>query len=318
LTFVGQVAKPAERSLEALHMAAIPSRPDSTALRPSLEERLERGEVEYYPICPFPLLEGEERTFLLKQRLASRAHKNISYDPHTLKAAGFLRESNSQAERLRMLLAAFSETATTWLATMLPRYAASWKLDKVSFRPEEEATRKLRHKARNDLLHVDAFPSRPTNGHRILRLFVNVNLTEPRIWVTSDNFARLLERFGKEAGLPTRQSVAWGQQIGRRVLRLFQPNRRQRSVYDEFMLRFHDFLKANELFQERGPKHFWTFVPGSAWLAFTDAASHAVLRGRYALEHSYFVSPQGLALPQESPPALLERACGMTVLNQAA
>ena len=53
-------------------------------------------------------------------------------------------------------------------------------------------------------------------------------------------------------------------------------------------------------------------------MAFTDVCSHAVLRGRYALEHSYFVAPEALALPAESPPALLERACGLPVLGRAA
>jgi hypothetical protein len=284
----------------------------------SLEERLERGEVECYPICPFPIPMGEDRLFLLEQQLASRAHKNISYDPQSRKAAGFLKHSPEQASRLRALLASFSQTATTWLAGVLSRYARGWQLDRVSYRPEEEATRKLRLKARNDLIHVDAFPSRPTNGQRILRLFVNVNLTEPRIWATSEPFGRLLERFGAAVGLPTPQSLGWAEQFGQTMLRIFSPTRRQRSAYDSFMLRFHDYLKANDAFQEQGPKRFWTFVPGSAWLTFTDTTSHAVLRGRYALEHSYFVRPNTLALPNESPPALLERACGLPVLDCAA
>jgi hypothetical protein len=286
--------------------------------QPTLEERLERGEIEYYPVCPFPVPEGEGRLFLLEQRLASRAHKNISYDPHTAKAAGFFRHSTEQAERLRTLLATFSQTATTWLANLLPRYVRGWQLDRVSFRPEEEATRRLRLKARNDLLHVDAFPSRPTQGRRILRLFVNMNLTEPRIWATSDPFARLLERFGRAAGLPTSQGPGLARQLGHQMLRLFHLGRPERSAYDAFMLRFHDFLKANDDFQEHGPKRFWTFPPGCAWLVFTDTASHAALRGRYALEHSYFIAPETLALPAESPPALLERACGISVLKCAA
>jgi hypothetical protein len=43
-----------------------------------------------------------------------------------------------------------------------------------------------------------------------------------------------------------------------------------------------------------------------------------VLRGRFALEHSYFLAPRSLALPAESPPALLGRACGRAVLDPAA
>ena len=157
------------------------------------EERLERGDVIFYPVCPFPVPGGEDRAFLLRQALASRAHKNISHDPDTGRTTGFRRDSAAQAERLGALLAAFSREVTAWLADTLPRYAESWRLDRVSYRPEEEATRKLRPKARNDLLHVDAFPTRPTNGWRILRCFVNVNPSEPRVWMTSDPFARLLE-----------------------------------------------------------------------------------------------------------------------------
>ena len=280
----------------------------------SLEERLEGGGIEYFPVCPFQLPEGEERLFLLEQRLASRAHKNISYDPNTGRAAGFARISAAQSERLRILLASFAQQATSWLARTLPRYARTWRLDRVSFRPEEEATRRLRLTARNDLLHIDAFPSRPTNGHRILRLFVNVNLSEPRVWATSEPFGKLLERFGTQAGLPPSQRGGWSRQ----VLRLFRPGRAQRSLYDSFMLRFHDYLKANDEFQEHGPKRFWSFAPGSAWLVFTDVASHAALRGRFALEHSYFVAPETLSLPDRSPPALLERACRIPVLKQAA
>src|SRR5262249_30073948 len=254
----------------------------TTCADSALAERLERGEVIFYPVCPFPLPAGNDMKFLLGQQLASRAHKNISYDPATGKAARVLRQDAQQAERLRRLLAIFAEEATDWLATTLPRYARNWQRDRVSYRPIEEATRKLRLKARNDLLHVDAFPSRPTNGQRILRLFVNVNPTEPRVWATSDPFGKLLQRFADEVGLPRTHAEGWVE----RLLGIFHPARRRRSVYDRFMLRFHDFLKANEVFQERGPKRYWHFPPGSAWMVFTDTASHSVLRGRFALEHS--------------------------------
>jgi hypothetical protein len=293
-------------------MSADPLTPSDLACR------LERGEVIYYPTCPFPLPRGEDMEFLLAQRLASRAHKNVSYDPRRDRAAGFDRRSAEQAERVRCVLAEFARGVTAWLAGVLPPYAASWRLDMVSYRPVEEATRKARLKARNDLLHVDAFPTRPTNGWRILRCFANVNPTEPRVWVTSDPFARLLARYGQAAGLPGHTGIDWVRRVQDGFLRLFRPGRPTRSAYDAFMLRLHDHLKANEDFQERGPKQFWKFPPGSAWLAITDTCSHAVLRGRFALEHSYFVAPSSLALPDESPAALLARACGHPVLAAAA
>jgi hypothetical protein len=291
--------------------------PAGTA-RCAIAEQLERGEVIFFERCPFPLPEGGDRTFLLEQQLGGRAHKNVSFDPHTGKAGGFAFQSPAQASRLRELLAAFSQAATSWLAGVLPRYAQGWELDRVSYRPNEEATRQLRLTARNDLLHVDAFPSRPSNGHRILRLFANVNLSEPRVWVTSDPFAKLLTCHGKRVGLPGDQGPGMVERLRQGMFGIFRPGRKRRSAYDVFMLRMHNFLKANEDFQENCTKRYWHFPPGSAWLAITDTASHAVLRGRYALEHSYFISPESLALPSESPASLLQQACGRRVLDAAA
>jgi hypothetical protein len=296
-------------------MQAPPDRPAESGPS-SLEERLERGEVLVFPSCPFPLAGDEDRQFLFAQQLGGR-HKSISLDPLSGRSAGFPRPVE-QARRLRDVLSAFGDAAASWLASALPRYAGRWRPDRVNLHPEEEATRCLRLSARNDLLHLDAFPSRPTGGWRILRLYANLNPTDPRIWVTSDLFADLLERYGKAMGLPRagEDSLAW--QVGQTVLGLVRPGRRRRSVYDRFMLRFHHFLKMNEPFQDRCRKRFWSFPPGSSWVVFTDTVSHAVLRGRHALDRTFFVAPESLMLPELSPPALLQRACGVPVCRRAA
>jgi hypothetical protein len=272
-----------------------------------LETRLERGDVVSLPACPFPVPAGDDLHFLLAQSLGGGRHKNISYDPVTGRVAGFRRRSEAQASRLRGLLAAFADHAATWLAGAAPGYAAALRRDRVSFRPEEEATRCLRLHARNDLLHIDAFPSRPTSGDRILRLFANINPIDPRVWMTSHTFPRLLERYGHEAGLPTGNRTGWVRQIGRAVRGLF--GGRRRTTYDDFMLRFHHFLKRSYHFQEKGPRRFWTFAPGSAWLAFTDGISHAEMRGQFALEHTFFVPVAALRHPELSPVRLLEAVC---------
>jgi hypothetical protein len=282
----------------------------------SIEERLEQCELVYFPHAPFALPEGEARRFLLSQKLGA-ASKNVSYNPNAGRVQGFQRSSASTTERLRDVLAAFSHHVTDWLARVCPNYAQHWRLDQVSFRPVEEATRQLRLTARNDLLHVDAFPSRPTHGARILRCFANINPTEPRIWVTSESFGPLLARYGREVGLPRQGPVAWGRRGLAQVLRIFRPGRRRRTEYDLFMRRFHDFLKGNEEFQDKCRKRCWAFPPGSAWLVFTDAVTHAALRGRFALEHSYFVKLEALHRPHLSPAALLEQACGAPVLQAA-
>jgi hypothetical protein len=284
----------------------------------ALAARLERGEVIYEQVPPFALPAGSDLDFLLEQQLGSVAHKNISYDPHTHRVAGFVRHNAVQVERLRRIFADFSAAVTSWLTRVLPAYSRGWDLDRCSFRPQEEATRRLRLTARNDLLHVDAFPGRPSHGRRILRVFANINPREPRIWVTSEPFARLLERFGSQVGLPGTDAGGWWSTLRGRLIQFVHPKQGRRSNYDAFMLRLHDFLKAHEEFQERGPKRLWTFPPNSVWLAMTDTCSHAVLRGRFALEHSYFIAPHTLALPAESPPALLEAACQAVRLARAA
>ena len=40
--------------------------------------------------------------------------------------------------------------------------------------------------------------------------------------------------------------------------------RGQVTEHHRFMLRMHNFLKANQEFQKKGPKQFWHFAPGSA------------------------------------------------------
>lgn len=272
----------------------------------SLEERLEQGELIYFPECPFALPLGEDRAFLLTQQLRSLTHKNISYDPTQNRVKGFVRTSPEQEPRLTALLAAFSQAVSNWLLATLPRYHGGCQRDRASFRPEEEATRRLRHSARNDLLHIDAFPSRPAQGRRILRIWTNLHPSEPRVWVTSELISRVVERYGPRLGLPLAERTTWLDHLGQSLLSLLKPGRLRRSRYDCFMLRMHDALKKNDDFQERSPRRLWVFPPGSTWMLFTDARTHAELRGQFALEHSFFIDPAVLVCPDCSPVTLLE------------
>jgi hypothetical protein len=283
-----------------------------------LDERLEQGEIVTFEACALTLPTGDDLSFLLQQRLKSTAHKNICYNPANHNVTSFVHHSQQQAERLQELLRDFSQRTCAWLEELLPRYAATWQPDRASLRPEEEATRKLRQTARNDLLHFDAFPSRPTRGHRILRLYVNINPTDDRVWMTSETFPKVLAKYGATVGLPTQRVNTWVRKLGQGIRGLFDPFVLERTDYDDFMLRMHHFLKTNDEFQERATRKLWHFKPGTAWLLFSDSVSHAELRGQYALEHSFFVAPESLALPDESPAALLERMCSAGALPRAA
>ena len=80
------------------------------------------------------------------------------------------------------------------------------------------------------------------------------------------------------------------------------------------MLRFHHFLKENQGYQEReARKTTHSFPPGSTWMVFTDTVSHAVLRGQYALEQTFIVARDSLALPEKAPIAILERLAGASL-----
>ncbi len=128
------------------------------------------------------------------------------------------------------------------------------------------------------------------------------------MWITSDLFARLLEKYGNMVGLPGRAPSSWLGHVGHHLRGLFGRAMLHPSAYDGFMLRLHDFLKTSDEFQEHARKRLWTFPPCSTWLLYTDGCTYAELRGRFALEHSYFVEPRVLACPEQSPVALLERA----------
>lgn len=284
----------------------------------SIEHRLERGDIVTFAPCPFTLPAGDDRAFLMQQRLHGSTHKNISYNPASGNVSGHIQHSPEQSQRLARLLQSFSHDACAWLSSCLPSYAHGWQPDRATLRSEEEATRKLRLTARNDLLHFDAFPSRPTRGHRILRLYVNINPTDDRVWATSDTFAKVLENYGDRVGSPAQRSATWARRLGQGFVSLFQPSAPGRTEYDEFMLRLHHFLKSNDEFQERSPRHLWHFPPGAAWLLFSDAVSHAELRGQFALEHSFFVAPEALTLPEESPLYLLQRRGRATFMPRAA
>lgn len=277
-------------------------------------ERLEEGEILFFTRTPF-LLPPEDRAFLVNVQQASAAyHKNISYRLKEDRVKGFARGA-TDAERLRVILRLYSQRVIEFAAEFLSPYARRWRLDFASFRPVEEQGRQLSRKARNDLLHVDAFPTRPTNGDRLLRVFTNLNPSEPRVWVTSDTFDILAKQFAMSAGLsaiaaharspwcrPRRTFIRLGKAVGLPLV--------DRSAYDRFMLGFHHYLKTNQAFQEHCPKYRWEFPPDSTWIVFTDMVPHAALSGRFALEQTFVVPRDALLLPKKAPVHILEELSG--------
>jgi len=273
-------------------------------------EALERGQILLFPRTPFELPE-RDRTFLLGQRQTGAGyHKNIAYRPAEDRVSGYARQGAGDAAELRRVLRDYSRRVVAFVADTFPRYAARWRVDFASFRPQEEAGRQLPLRARNDLAHVDAFPTRPSGGDRILRVFTNINPVEPRQWLTGGTFDALAAEYAVASGLLTRARRVGPAKLARRLARAAGLPVTVRSPYDEFMLSFHHFLKENAEYQRRVPRTPTSFPPGATWMVFTDMVSHAVLSGQYALEQTFIVARDSLVVPDKAPISILERLAG--------
>jgi hypothetical protein len=268
-----------------------------------------------FPHTPFEIPESDIEFLLGCKQATGKHHKNIAYRPAEDRITGFAAQAPADTCRLHRALRDYSRRATQFLAGLLPGYAAGWRLDYASFRPQEEQGRQVRLRARNDLLHVDAFPTRPTDGDLILRLFTNINPAQPRRWITSDPFPELIEQWSHARGFPRVKPLGdstWSR-LGRSacgIMRAMGLPSVRRSPYDKFMLAFHHFLKENADFQANCRKREWAFAPGSTWIVFTDVTPHAALSGQYALEQTYIVPRESLYLPDRAPITVLERLFG--------
>ncbi len=275
---------------------------------------LESGSILVFEDLPFSF-PAEHREFLLSQRqIGSRFHKNISYRPLRDSMRG-VSSGSPDRERLHGILRAYSRNVTAFVTSFLAPYAGRFQLDFASFRPLREEARHLPLHKRNDLLHVDAFPTRPTRGGRILRVFTNIHPSAKRIWSTGEPFHVMAPKFATALGL---QHVS----LGRAVIHGFERLAHRaglpvplRFAYDRFMLRFHDWLKEDQAFQQHSPKIRTGFPPGCTWLVFTDGVPHAALSGQYALEQTFIVPQQALVAPEVSPLRVLERIFGTRLDN---
>lgn len=275
-------------------------------------KELESGNILFFQNPPFSFPQ-EEIDFLLAQRQgASGSRKNISYKPDLDKVSNHHSDHDASSEKLREILRNYSKRVTDFLNTLLSPYAKLWKRDYASFRPFQEKGRKLRVRARNDLLHCDAFPTRPLHGARILRFFTNINPVEGRKWVTSKPFGELAKEFGGDRGVVFPPSIGFSlkDRLARKLRDLLRKSGFKiplRSPYDVFMLKMHHFLKENEEFQKTCPKDHWEFPPNSCWAVFTDLVSHAALSGQYALEQTFIIPQKALLFPELAPVSILER-----------
>jgi hypothetical protein len=289
---------------EGRFVSRIPA--DPRARGEQLCRDLEAGNILYFAPAPFEISAADRQTLLGQKQTSAAYHKNVAYRPAEDRVTGLDKSESAESEQLRAILRNYSRSAAHFLAELLPSYAGRWKLDYASYRPIEERGRAARLHARNDLCHVDSFPTRPTNGDRILRFFTNINPSQNRVWLTAETFQGVAPRFAQKLGLPAAQPRSPLRALG---AALGIPGVR-RSPYDRFMHACHNAMKEDEGFQSDSPKRRWEFPPGSSWIVFTDCVSHAVLEGQYALEQTFIVSRSAMVTPELAPVAILEKLAG--------
>lgn len=275
--------------------------PTATAGEPA--RGLEAGEIVAFPTPA--LLSNSDLSCLRAPHHIAGAHKNIAYDARRDRMIGV--SSGAGVEGLQRALRAYAKAITALTARLLPAYADKWTVDLTSFRPLEEAERQLSDRSRNDRLHIDAFPSRPTSGDRILRVFTNVHAADARIWLTGPPLHRQLPMLRQLPGFPMPKPGAHAVGPSRRLLaQWLRLPVLARSPYDRFMLRLHDFMKQSGAYQEQCGAERHEFAPDTSWIVFTDIVPHAVVSGQYALEQTFFVPHTAIQNRADAPLTLFE------------
>src|SRR5437868_1753588 len=153
---------------------------------------VEDGKVLYFPQLAFEL-SGEE-TSLLRPDLLAAGVRNISWDAQRgLKGVAGDDKVRSQVTNL---VSRFAAQATALVNALFPAYGPHLRAAPASLRPTSVSNHKQSVRTDDRRLHVDAFPSRPNRGERILRVFANVHPDGvPRVWRIGEPFEEAARRY---------------------------------------------------------------------------------------------------------------------------
>lgn len=261
-------------------------------------EALEHGRVLFFPRLRFQLDKQEEA--LLAPSLLAPGVRNISLD-----AQGQLKGVAHDAARptVAAMMGRFARQARALVKGLFPAYDEHLRAAPTSLRPAEVSRRKQSVRADDRRLHVDAFPSRPNRGERILRVFSNINPHgEARVWRVGEPFEDVARRFVPQA----KPYSPW--QAG--ALNAVGITKSLRSEYDHLMLQIHDRMKADEDYQRNSPQTRFEFPPGSTWVCFSDQTVHAAMSGQHMMEQTFHLPVAKQYNQEASPLAILSRLAG--------
>jgi hypothetical protein len=274
-------------------------RPFAADARVASCDALESGMVLFFPRLAFALDAGER--VLLTPEVSNGTSKNVSLKPSG--EIGGTSSTGDAAQLLKAMMTRFAETATRLVESLVPAYGPHLQRGFTSYRPVEIAGRPASEIHDDTRLHVDAFPSRPTRGRRILRLFSNIHPAgNPRVWRVGEPFEQMALRFLPGAREGSR-ALAW-------TLSKLGVTKGVRSAYDGLMLGLHDGAKRDEQYQRHAPQIEIPFPAGSTWMCYTDQVMHAATAGQFVLEQTFHLDVAAMVTPERCPLRVLERLRG--------
>ncbi len=261
-------------------------------------QSLENGSVLYFPNLSFSIRAEEKALF--SSNLVEKGRKNLSYDLIPDKMKGYQGAIENQ-KIIHEMMKRFSQYAQEFVLNLFPIYQNHIITARTSFRPVEIKGRKSDSLKKDDTqLHLDSFPSTPTNGKRILRFFANVNPFEiPRVWKVGEPYKQVIKRF-----LPQIKQPFYGL---RALLYRLGITKSYRILYDHYMLHIHDKMKLDRAYQSNADQEIIEFPPFTCWMAFTDQVSHAALSGQYVFEQTFYLPVEAQENPEKSPLIYMEK-----------
>lgn len=257
---------------------------------------LEHGGILFLPHLGFDFAPSETR--FLSPNWSDGKSKNIylAGNSRTIKGA---KGNAEELAAMSALIERYSHSATSLIAHLLPSYMPHAKPANTSLRCVEAAGRKTSWRKDDRRLHADAFPSKPSHGERLLRVFTNVNPhNKPRVWNVGEPFADMAARF-----LP---KVPRYNGLQAKLINALGITKSLRGEYDHIMLHLHDLTKANVDYQANAPQMRVEFPANSTWVVYSDLVLHAVLSGQHMMEQTFHLPQNFLAHTQASPKSRLE------------
>ena len=262
--------------------------------KPQWAKDIEDGKVLYLENLQFKISNNEKKLF--SPDILEPNTRNVS-----LNADGSIKGAIGSEENiavLKALILRFRNQAKNLIFTAFPEYKPYLKLAPTSFRPLEVSGRATSWRADDKRLHVDAFPSRPNYGERILRVFINVNPEGvPRVWRIGEPFSNIVSQY-LEKIKPYSYNYA-------KLIKFLGVTKSLRSEYDHIMLGLHDAMKSDMQYQKKSPQIIMPFKSGTVWICFSDQASHAVMKGQYMMEQTFHLPVSKQYDPKRSPLEIL-------------